>query len=351
MAGRLAVAAARRRRAAGAARRRTRRRMAQPERPRRAGCAVRPAPAAARSGERRDARRVERRRAAVIEAVVRRACSGPSRRLTEIGPSASAMATSASACRAGRADILHELDCLCVRKQRRVRCCAPVGNVAARGRRYFGSVVRGDVVARGGRARTVRGGVRRRRWAVAFSDGVAGLMALGGARPGDRTMVDALKPAADALHSRAGQSQKASARRSVANHGRRSDGSRVAQPRRCIRGEGGRVTSAIGRSVTPTRCTCSNVVARGDSRRAGGLGAGAKQRGSQGRSRSNPASATTPLSTMNATECCPTYSSPAADQQVTANAAIRFMLVSCFFLLQLKLKCRFKSPMQRPANH
>ncbi|MFM0596987.1 dihydroxyacetone kinase subunit DhaK [Paraburkholderia dilworthii] len=38
-------------------------------------------------------------------------------------------------------------------------------------------------------------------WAAAFSAGVIGLMELGGARPGDRTMVDALKPAADALQS------------------------------------------------------------------------------------------------------------------------------------------------------
>ena len=36
-------------------------------------------------------------------------------------------------------------------------------------------------------------------WAAAFSAGVDGLMELGGAKPGDRTMVDALKPAADAL--------------------------------------------------------------------------------------------------------------------------------------------------------
>jgi dihydroxyacetone kinase len=36
-------------------------------------------------------------------------------------------------------------------------------------------------------------------WSAAFSEGVAGLMELGGAHPGDRTMVDALKPAADAL--------------------------------------------------------------------------------------------------------------------------------------------------------
>ncbi|WGS54275.1 dihydroxyacetone kinase subunit DhaK [Paraburkholderia sp. D15] len=36
-------------------------------------------------------------------------------------------------------------------------------------------------------------------WAAAFGAGVAGLMELGGAQPGDRTMVDALKPAADAL--------------------------------------------------------------------------------------------------------------------------------------------------------
>lgn len=38
-------------------------------------------------------------------------------------------------------------------------------------------------------------------WAAAFSAGVTGLMELGGAHPGDRTMVDALKPAADALQS------------------------------------------------------------------------------------------------------------------------------------------------------
>ncbi|MEA3083823.1 MAG: hypothetical protein QOC89_1520, partial [Paraburkholderia sp.] len=42
-------------------------------------------------------------------------------------------------------------------------------------------------------------GVSARAWSSAFSEGVAGLMELGGARPGDRTMVDALKPAADAL--------------------------------------------------------------------------------------------------------------------------------------------------------
>ncbi|WP_345815353.1 dihydroxyacetone kinase subunit DhaK [Paraburkholderia sp. PREW-6R] len=40
-----------------------------------------------------------------------------------------------------------------------------------------------------------------RHWAAAFTAGVAGLMELGGAHPGDRTMVDALKPAADALQS------------------------------------------------------------------------------------------------------------------------------------------------------
>jgi dihydroxyacetone kinase len=43
------------------------------------------------------------------------------------------------------------------------------------------------------------GGTSARAWSAAFSEGVAGLMALGGAQPGDRTMVDALKPAADAL--------------------------------------------------------------------------------------------------------------------------------------------------------
>ncbi|WP_233807292.1 dihydroxyacetone kinase subunit DhaK [Paraburkholderia sp. HP33-1] len=44
------------------------------------------------------------------------------------------------------------------------------------------------------------GEITAQQWAAAFSAGVDGLMELGGARPGDRTMVDALKPAADALH-------------------------------------------------------------------------------------------------------------------------------------------------------
>ncbi|MCC8397066.1 dihydroxyacetone kinase subunit DhaK [Paraburkholderia sp. MMS20-SJTR3] len=43
------------------------------------------------------------------------------------------------------------------------------------------------------------GGTTARQWAQAFSAGVDALMELGGAKPGDRTMVDALKPAADAL--------------------------------------------------------------------------------------------------------------------------------------------------------
>jgi dihydroxyacetone kinase len=45
------------------------------------------------------------------------------------------------------------------------------------------------------------GGSTAKEWAAAFSAGVDGLMELGGAQPGDRTMVDALKPAADALQS------------------------------------------------------------------------------------------------------------------------------------------------------
>ncbi|MFM0513670.1 dihydroxyacetone kinase subunit DhaK [Paraburkholderia sp. RL17-373-BIF-A] len=45
------------------------------------------------------------------------------------------------------------------------------------------------------------GGSTPKEWAAAFSAGVDGLMELGGAHPGDRTMVDALKPAADALQS------------------------------------------------------------------------------------------------------------------------------------------------------
>ena len=38
-----------------------------------------------------------------------------------------------------------------------------------------------------------------KRWADAFNAGVAALKELGGAHPGDRTMVDALQPAAEAL--------------------------------------------------------------------------------------------------------------------------------------------------------
>ncbi|NML34571.1 dihydroxyacetone kinase subunit DhaK [Paraburkholderia antibiotica] len=45
------------------------------------------------------------------------------------------------------------------------------------------------------------GGIAARQWSTAFSAGVDALMELGGASPGDRTMVDALKPAADALQS------------------------------------------------------------------------------------------------------------------------------------------------------
>jgi triose/dihydroxyacetone kinase / FAD-AMP lyase (cyclizing) len=51
------------------------------------------------------------------------------------------------------------------------------------------------------------GGVSTRAWSAAFSEGVAGLMALGGAQPGDRTMVDALKPAADALQAALAKSE------------------------------------------------------------------------------------------------------------------------------------------------
>ncbi|OLL31424.1 dihydroxyacetone kinase [Burkholderia sp. SRS-W-2-2016] len=43
------------------------------------------------------------------------------------------------------------------------------------------------------------GGTTARQWAQAFNAGVDALMELGGAKPGDRTMVDALKPAAEAL--------------------------------------------------------------------------------------------------------------------------------------------------------
>jgi dihydroxyacetone kinase len=45
-----------------------------------------------------------------------------------------------------------------------------------------------------------------KQWATAFSAGVDALMELGGAKPGDRTMIDALKPAADALQDALAQS-------------------------------------------------------------------------------------------------------------------------------------------------
>jgi dihydroxyacetone kinase len=49
-------------------------------------------------------------------------------------------------------------------------------------------------------------GPAEKRWAEAFGSGVAALMELGGAHPGDRTMVDALLPAVDALQSALAQS-------------------------------------------------------------------------------------------------------------------------------------------------
>ncbi|SIT49527.1 Dihydroxyacetone kinase, DhaK subunit [Paraburkholderia ribeironis] len=50
-------------------------------------------------------------------------------------------------------------------------------------------------------------GTSAQQWAAAFGAGVDGLMEVGGARPGDRTMVDALKPAADALQSALARAQ------------------------------------------------------------------------------------------------------------------------------------------------
>ncbi len=49
-------------------------------------------------------------------------------------------------------------------------------------------------------------------WAVAFRAGVAAVAALGGAKPGDRTMLDALVPAADAFAAAAGGGLQAAAR-------------------------------------------------------------------------------------------------------------------------------------------
>jgi dihydroxyacetone kinase len=46
-------------------------------------------------------------------------------------------------------------------------------------------------------------------WAAAFREGVAAVAALGGAKPGDRTMLDALVPAADAFAAAGGGLQEA----------------------------------------------------------------------------------------------------------------------------------------------
>jgi dihydroxyacetone kinase len=65
------------------------------------------------------------------------------------------------------------------------------------------------MLLRGAVALEQTGGSWAKAWSAAFSEGVAGLMALGGAHPGDRTMVDALKPAADALHAALSKSEDA----------------------------------------------------------------------------------------------------------------------------------------------
>lgn len=65
------------------------------------------------------------------------------------------------------------------------------------------------MLLRGAVALEQTGGSSAKAWSAAFSEGVAGLMALGGAHPGDRTMVDALKPAADALHAALSKSEDA----------------------------------------------------------------------------------------------------------------------------------------------
>jgi dihydroxyacetone kinase len=49
-------------------------------------------------------------------------------------------------------------------------------------------------------------------WAAAFAEGVAAVAALGGATPGDRTMLDALVPASEAFAATAGQGVTAAAR-------------------------------------------------------------------------------------------------------------------------------------------
>ena len=88
-----------------------------------------------------------------------------------------------------------------------------------------------------------------RTWADAFRAGCEGIMELGGARPGDRTMLDALVPASDAFRAGldAGLELPAALRNAyrAARDGRRPR-------RRCRRGGDDPATWASAPSATPT---------------------------------------------------------------------------------------------------
>ncbi len=98
----------------------------------------------------------------------------------------------------GARGILHELD----RYPGEAAPGAVLRALSATVRRVVGGTsgpLYAVMLLRAGSVLDQAGGADAQRWADAFSAGVAALMELGGAHAGDRTMVDALLPAADAL--------------------------------------------------------------------------------------------------------------------------------------------------------
>jgi triose/dihydroxyacetone kinase / FAD-AMP lyase (cyclizing) len=98
----------------------------------------------------------------------------------------------------GARGILHELD----RYPAEAAPGAVLRAISATVRRVVGGTsgpLYAVMLLRAGSVLDQAGGAGAQRWADAFSAGVAALMELGGAHAGDRTMVDALLPAADAL--------------------------------------------------------------------------------------------------------------------------------------------------------
>ena len=88
-----------------------------------------------------------------------------------------------------------------------------------------------------------------RAWAEAFRAGCDAVSELGGARAGDRTMLDALLPAASALEAAVGADD--SAVEAIRRAADAAEAGRGRRPAWC-RGGGGRATSGIGRRATST---------------------------------------------------------------------------------------------------